>query len=209
MPAPAQPTNPPALHGKGGVLAVSPTIGGTVVPVALITEWSFDRSSDYVETTSLGDANKTWVKGLDNAQGTFTGQWDSTDDVLFEAAESVEGCDIEIWPNVDSDACFRGPGYLDVSIKGGVSSAVTIDGKFSANGSWSRDPWGAAATGATATTTPGTFTPSGASRPANLAAMSGVTAAPTSAWTGGQHVVLRDGSSAYWNGTVWTAGVAP
>ncbi|MGV1079722.1 MAG: hypothetical protein ACOYD1_07700 [Candidatus Nanopelagicales bacterium] len=45
--------------------------------------------------------------------------------------------------------------------------------------------------------------------PANLAAMTTVTASPTTAWNGGQYVVLADASKAYWNGTTWTAGIAP
>jgi len=31
----------------------------------------------------------------------------------------------------------------------------------------------------------------------------------TTAWTIGQFVILYDGSNAYWNGTAWTAGIAP
>lgn len=44
--------------------------------------------------------------------------------------------------------------------------------------------------------------------PANLAAMTGITASPSSAWTTGQHVVLGDASKAYWSGSAWTAGEA-
>jgi len=210
MPTPAvQPMNPPAIHGKGGVLYVSETRNGAVKAVALITEYTFDRTSDKVETTSLGDRNKTYVKGLDNCEGTFTGHFDSTDDTLFVAAESPDGVMIELYPNVDSPACFKGPAWLDVSIKGGVSSAVTIDGKFSANGSWTRVPWGAVATGASAVSTPGSFTPAGASAPYDLAGLAGVTAAPATAWASGTFVVLGDGSQAHWNGTAWAAGVAP
>lgn len=64
------------------------------------------------------------------------------------------------------------------------------------------------ATGATAGT-PGTFTPSGAVAPANLAAMSGVVATPATAWTTGQHVVLGDTSHCYWDSAAWTVGDAP
>jgi hypothetical protein len=66
-----------------------------------------------------------------------------------------------------------------------------------------------AATGATAGS-PGSFTPSGASLPADLAALNAasVTASPTSAWTTGQHVVLGDASQAHWNGTTWVVGAA-
>ena len=63
------------------------------------------------------------------------------------------------------------------------------------------------ASGATAGT-PGTFTPAGAEAPADLAALSDVTASPTTAWTTGQHVVLGDGSQAHWDGSAWAAGAA-
>ena len=76
-------------------------------------------------------------------------------------------------------------------------------------GRWSPPPQGpTAATGATAGS-PGTFTPSGADVPADLAAMTGIVASPATAWTTGQHVVLDDASQAYWDGAAWVAGVAP
>jgi len=64
------------------------------------------------------------------------------------------------------------------------------------------------ATGAAAGS-PGTFTPATGYAPLNLAGLTGVTAAPATAWTTGQRVVLNDGTNAYWNGTTWTAGIAP
>lgn len=66
---------------------------------------------------------------------------------------------------------------------------------------------GTPATGATAGT-PGSFTPSGSTTPANLAAMSSVTASPATAWTTGKYVVLGDATEAYWNGTAWVSGRA-
>ncbi|MFD7259320.1 hypothetical protein [Streptomyces sp. NPDC059874] len=66
---------------------------------------------------------------------------------------------------------------------------------------------GVVATGAVAGT-PGSFTPSGATAPANLAALSAVIASPTSAWTTGQRVVLGDASTAHWDGDSWETGSA-
>jgi hypothetical protein len=65
-----------------------------------------------------------------------------------------------------------------------------------------------AATGATAGA-PGTFTPSGATPPADLAALQsgGVVATPNSAWTTGQSVNLGTGS-AHWTGAAWATGSA-
>lgn len=65
------------------------------------------------------------------------------------------------------------------------------------------------ATGANAGT-PGTFTPAGATAPANLAALQGgsVVASPPTAWTTGQHVVLGDSSQAHWDSDSWESGAA-
>lgn len=66
---------------------------------------------------------------------------------------------------------------------------------------------GIVATGATAGT-PGGYTPTGAVAPANLAALASVIAAPTTAWTTGQRVVLGDASTAHWDGDSWETGSA-
>jgi hypothetical protein len=63
------------------------------------------------------------------------------------------------------------------------------------------------ATGATAGS-PGTWTPAGASAPANLAACGAVTASPVSAWATGEHMILGDASACSWNGSTWIAGPA-
>lgn len=55
---------------------------------------------------------------------------------------------------------------------------------------------------------PGHYTPTGAANPANLAAMSTVTAVPTTAWTTGQYVNVADGTKAHWSGTDWAADAA-
>lgn len=72
---------------------------------------------------------------------------------------------------------------------------------------------GAAALGVPATSAvagiPGTYLPANSYGRANLAAMPGLTASPTTAWTTGQYVVMRDGNRAYWNATTWIAGTAP
>lgn len=132
--------NNPATHGKEGVLGIKLGVGPEFVPIGLIQEWALDMATDKVETTALGDSNKTYVIGLKDLKGTFTAFWDRLDDTLFEAAESQTGCEIAIWPSRTSPVCWSGPAWVDASIKGGVTSAVTIDGSFSANGAWTRTP---------------------------------------------------------------------
>lgn len=66
---------------------------------------------------------------------------------------------------------------------------------------------GIVATGATAGT-PGVFTPDGADVPAQLSALTGITASPNTAWTTGQYVLLDNGSQAHWSGSAWVSGAA-
>jgi len=60
----------------------------------------------------------------------------------------------------------------------------------------------------------GTWTPSGSTPPATVGALqgSGITASPATAWSTGSYMqtaTAGTGGQAYWNGTAWTAGVAP
>lgn len=70
---------------------------------------------------------------------------------------------------------------------------------------------GAIALGVPATSavagSPGSYLPANSYGPLNLAAATGLTASPTSNWTSGQYVKLRDGTNMNWNGTAWVAGI--
>ena len=208
MPAPAAPVNNPGTHGKEGIVALKMNSGDAYVAIGNISDWTLNMAKDKVETTSLGDSNKRYVMGLKDLSGSFTAFGDRITDVLFDAADTDLGCWLAFYPyGVLSAQSWEGPAHLDASIKGGVTSAVTIDATFVANGAWTRTSM-VAATGANGVSSPGSFTPAGAMAPANLAAMGAITANPNTAWPVGTYVKLGDGSSAHWNGTAWVAGVA-
>ena len=95
--------------------------------------------------------------------------------------------------------------YTLIGCDAGAASEVEIDWNMTAQPT--RNTAAIPATGATAGS-PGNFTPAGATRPANLAALSGVVASPLTAWTPGQYVVTADLLGAHWTGTAWAAGVA-
>jgi hypothetical protein len=57
---------------------------------------------------------------------------------------------------------------------------------------------------------PATFTPTNATRPASLSAITLIgSIGQTTAWTSGQYIVLGDGSEAYWDGNSWENGRKP
>lgn len=99
--------------------------------------------------------------------------------------------------------------------------AALLNVTFSLEGSTEYDPYqlifdpgtfpgtGIAATGATEVVgAAGTWVPANADPAADLAAMTGVTASPLTAWTTGSYMALGDGTKAHWSSTAWVSGVA-
>jgi hypothetical protein len=195
-------------NGRNGKVSWDPAGGATLVQIASLNKWTLDNKTDFEDVTCWGDSNKVWSPGFMDVAGSFAGFWNSTELALFKAAVSGVPGTLQLTPNTTESTFFwQGLAYLDASIDCSLNSPK-VTGTFKAAGSW-QVPGAVVATGAGPGTGNGTFTPAGASAPRNLAALSGVTASPATAWSTGQRIVLADGSTAYWNGTGWVAGVAP
>ena len=125
--------------GRKGVVYLSTSGSGNATSVLKLTKWSLDQSTDKIEVTAFGDANKTYVQGLKDVKGSFSGFWDDTETKPFTAADSSDGCKMYLYPSSDAPTKYwYGPAWLDVSIDTGVADAVSISGSFAANGSWGR-----------------------------------------------------------------------
>lgn len=126
-------------HGKGGVVYMSTTGTGTATAVVSLSEWTLNKNTDKAEVTSFGDANKTYVQGLPDISGSISGFFDSSDDTLFDAAESPDGVNLYLYPSELAPSIYHcGPAWIDASISVPVSGAATVSASFVANGSWSR-----------------------------------------------------------------------
>lgn len=124
-------------HGKSGVVYISTSAAGSASSVLAVSSWNIDRSTDTVEVTSFGDANKTYVQGLPDISGSFEGFWDDTEAKLFTAAASSDGIKMYLYPSSNAPSkYFYGPAWLSASMDCGVSDAVSVSGEFKANGSW-------------------------------------------------------------------------
>ena len=124
-------------HGKRGIVYISTS--GTVAagPVGTIRGFTLDLSRDYPEVTEFSDVNKTYVVGLPNFAGTLDGFFASDQSPIMTAANSVNGCNIYLYPSVDAPAKWiGGPGFLDASIRTAVDQAVVETANFRANGAW-------------------------------------------------------------------------
>lgn len=126
-------------HAKNARILMATT--GTGVPVVVAgAEWTLNMETDQAEVTSFGDLNKTFVTGLKNLQGTFSGFWDSLSDTLFQAADSPTGSLMYLYPDATSHPGWYWYGVANVSasISASATGAVGFSGSFSARASWTR-----------------------------------------------------------------------
>jgi hypothetical protein len=56
-------------------------------PVAFLNQWSLQGSSEQLDATTFGDVTKTYVLGLPDAQGSFSGFYDTASDQLYAASQ--------------------------------------------------------------------------------------------------------------------------
>lgn len=119
---------------------MSTSASGTAVALASQASWSLDLSVDREEVTSFGDANKTYVQGLSDISGDFSGFFDDSDATLYTAAASSDGAKMYLYPNFTSAPTkyWYGLAWVDYKVEAPVDGAVTISGTFGAAGSWGR-----------------------------------------------------------------------
>ena len=131
------------LHGKGGAIYIGGA-KGVGVRVAAKMEWTLNRSRDYVEATSFGDANKTYLAGLPDVSGTFRGFLDTSGDLLLDAATS-DAQDLYLYATDGTLAgsatvlVAHGPALIDAQVTVSNTDAARISGNFRAADSWTID----------------------------------------------------------------------
>ena len=120
---------------------MSTTGTGTAVPLASMAGWTVNYETDKEETTSFGDANKTYVQGLPDVSGDFNGFFDDTDSGLFNGSISADGVKLYLYPDYTNAPTryWYGPAWVDYSVENPVDGATTVSGSFAANGSWGRN----------------------------------------------------------------------
>lgn len=125
------------LHGKNGAIYLGAAKGSGGIKVATKTEWTLQRNRDYVDATTFGDTNRTYLAGLPNVQGTFAGLLDVSGDLLLNAATS-DATQIYLYADDTGPDILiaNGPGFIDGSVTASVTDAMRYTGEFRAQGAW-------------------------------------------------------------------------
>jgi hypothetical protein len=115
-------------------------------PAAYLSDWTVNMTTQKVDVTALGDTNVTYVAGLPNADGDFTGFYDTATAQTYAAAQDGLARNFYLYPSlinsVAPEQYFFGTILADFTVAGGVSSAVTMKSSWSAASQIVRYPSG-------------------------------------------------------------------
>ena len=126
------------LHAKNAAIYLDGPKGGGGTKVATKSSITLNLGRDYVEATTFGDTNKTYLTGLRDLQGQWEGLMDVSGDLLVNASDEDTKL---IYIYADDRTGFEillahGPGLFDATITLSNADAVKANGNFRASGNW-------------------------------------------------------------------------
>jgi hypothetical protein len=124
-------------HGRNGRLYMGiANSGATPSPVAFLSKWQLQAATDQVEATAFGDSNKTYLTGLPDAQGSFSGFWDDATAQSYTAALDGNARMFYLYPDAVNAAgvYWSGTAFFDFTVDVDVAGAVTVSGNWRAAG---------------------------------------------------------------------------
>jgi len=124
------------LHGKNGAIYVNGP-KGTGTKVATKSQWDLNLARDYVEVTTFGDTNKTYVAGLKDITGTFNGVLDVSGDLMVNNT-SIDDVPLYLYADDGASAVLVASGLalIDSSITVSNADAARVSGNFRASAAW-------------------------------------------------------------------------
>lgn len=122
------------FHGRNSTIYIGNLTTDAASVVTQFATWSIDQKVDFPEVTALGDSSKTYVAGLPDASGSFSGFYDDAGTSnFFLAAQDGLSRKFYLYPNKAAPTkYFFGTVFLDMSTSGGMGDAVKISANWKA-----------------------------------------------------------------------------
>lgn len=123
------------IHGRNGIIYLNLASGGTPEPIAFLNSWSIKMATDTAEVTAFTDTNKTYIAGLPDASGDFSGYYDDASVQTYTAASDGISRKMYLYPStLKTTQYFYGSVIADFSADAKVDGAVTMSASWKAAG---------------------------------------------------------------------------
>lgn len=122
------------LAGRRGrvYLGIAST-SATATPLPFIAKWSLDFGNEKIDVTAMEDNGKTYVGGMANQTGDFSGFYDDATAQTYTAATDGLSRKFYLYPSVlNTGQYWFGTVIVDMNVNGDVSGAVEMSASWSA-----------------------------------------------------------------------------
>lgn len=141
------------IHGRNGIAYVAVNgpggpSGPAASPMAFLADWlrTINFTVAKVDVTAMQDQNLIWVAGLPDANGDFTGFYDTATAQTYVAATDGLSRNFYLYPSTvglqgsNPGQYFFGTILPDYSLTGGVAAAVALKSTWAAASQIQRYP---------------------------------------------------------------------
>lgn len=123
------------IHGRNGRVYLALASGGTAEPVAYLNSYTINFATEKADVTAFGDANRSYVAGLPDASGDFSGFYDDATVQTYTAALDGLPRKFYLYPSTNTNTqYFFGEILPDFNVNATVSGAVEISASWNASG---------------------------------------------------------------------------
>lgn len=123
------------IHGRRGLIYIDVAGGALASPLPFQSKWEISFTTDKDDVTSFGDGNKTYVAGLPDASGSFSGFYDDATSQTYTAATDGIARKFYLYPSSSTVTQYWFGNILpDFKVDGDVGAAVTVSASWVAAG---------------------------------------------------------------------------
>lgn len=121
------------IAGRNAAIYLGATTSAAASPLTYQNSWSMSFTSDKIDVTSFGDTNKTYVVGIADATGEFSGFYDDASAQTYTAATDGLSRKFYLYPNSNTPTqYFFGTVFADMNVNGTVAGAVEVSATWNA-----------------------------------------------------------------------------
>lgn len=123
------------IHGRNGTIYFDVAGGGQATALPFQSKWALSFVTDTDEVTSFGDSNKTYVSGLPDASGDFSGYYDDATKQTYAAATDGVARKFYLYPStLTAGQYWYGNIIADFKVNAAVASSVQVSATWKAAG---------------------------------------------------------------------------
>lgn len=121
------------IAGRNGRIYINLASGGTAEPLNFMASWSINFATDRFEVTAMGDTGKTYVAGLPDASGEFSGFYDDATVQTYTAAVDGVARKLYVYPSLlNTGQYWYGTALVDFNVSSSVGGAVEVTASWNA-----------------------------------------------------------------------------